>query len=135
MPSGGKRTGAGRKPLGPHLYRATLTVPDALMARLRAADPKGKASAGLRALVEERDCLAAALTRACSDLLSVDRAEGDDTTAPELATSYLEIARTEAWERAQQQPPPQPERDAWTEAQPGRWLVDALRAEAAARGG
>jgi hypothetical protein len=106
VPSGGRRTGAGRKPLGPHLYRATLTVPDALMARLRAADPKGtdNASAGLRALVDDRDHLAAALTRACSDLLSVDRAAEDDTTPERLAADYVEIARTEAWERVQRQP-------------------------------
>ena len=92
----------GRPRLGPPMQGTGLYLPVALAARLRAADPSGagKLSAGLRALVGDRDALAAALTRACADLLSVDRAAGDDTTPAQLAADYVAIARTEAADRA-----------------------------------
>lgn len=95
MTTGTTKRGRGRPRLGPPMRSTGLYVPVALAQRLRDADPKGqgKLGAGLRALVAERDVLEAALTRACADLLSVDRAEGDTVTASELADDYLEIAR------------------------------------------
>lgn len=103
-PAVGSKRGRGRPRLGPEMTDTGLSLPVALAQRLRDADPKGqgKLAAGLRALVEELDHLAAALRLACSDLLSVDRAEGEDTTPARLAADYVEIAKTEAWERTRQ---------------------------------
>ena len=87
--------GPGRPTLGPGHRRTTVFLPDEQITDLQRLGG-GSASAGIRALVEDRDLLAAALTRACADLLSTDRAEGDTSTAAELAREYVEIARTEA---------------------------------------
>ena len=78
----------GRPSLGVPMRYTGLYLPVALSARLQTAGD-GNLAAGLRALVAERDTLEAALRLACADLLSVDRCEGNDTTASELANDYL----------------------------------------------
>ena len=85
----------GRPSLGVPMRYTGLYLPVALSDRLRAAGD-GNLAAGLRAIVAERDALDNALRRACADLLSVDRADGDDTTASKLAADYVSISLPEA---------------------------------------
>lgn len=86
--------GRGRPSLGPGHRRTTVFLTEDQIDRLKEAG-RGNASAGLRALVEDRDHLAAALTRACADLRGYSP-EAGGATAEELANDYLAIARVEA---------------------------------------
>jgi hypothetical protein len=49
---GGKRSGAGRKPLGPELRQVSVTLPVELVERLRRLGG-GNLSAGIRRLAEQ----------------------------------------------------------------------------------
>jgi hypothetical protein len=49
---GGRREGAGRKPLGPPLRQVTVSLPVELVERLRRAG-EGNVSAGIRRLLEQ----------------------------------------------------------------------------------
>lgn len=67
---------------------------------------------------------AGVLHHACPVALRAAMAEHGVPDCERGAREALARLATEAREA----PPPLPERDAWTDAQPGRWVVDAVRA-------